>query len=152
MSKFLLLGLATIGFYLLLKSDYSMKEIDPSWGQLLLGDYFSLISILFIAIFSVCIDEVLAEQSIGNNFHYMWFIGFVGLFNIWQMVPILVVMDKFNFEPLREVPDFGYTIVMHLYSLSAIFGVYCWFKSIKGLGPFYASALFSCITFPIAII
>jgi len=67
------------------------------------------------------------------------------------MIPILFIFDVTGFEDL-QIPDLHYTLIMFPQGFAAIMAVYCWAKSVGGLGANLAASTYTLITLPFILV
>ena len=113
-----------------------------------LGDILSLVGAICYAFYATYLRVKVPPEK-EEDFKFSYFLGFVGLFNDFLLVPLFIIFDMTGFETF-EWPN-GKTLM--LLSINAFFGTlisdYCWARSVCLLGPL-VTTLGITITFPIS--
>lgn len=114
------------------------------------GNLFSLLSASFYGLYSVFLKKQIPIEK-EPQFKFSYFLGFVGLFNSFLLLPLFPILNYTNIE-LFEFPNKKALLAL---SLNAIFGTvisdYCWARSVILNGPLITT-LGITLTIPISMI
>lgn len=114
------------------------------------GNLFSLLSATFYGLYSVFLKRQIPIE-IEPTFKFSYFLGFVGLFNSFLLLPLFPILHYSNIE------TFGFPNKKALLALTlnAILGTvisdYCWARSVVLNGPLITT-LGITLTIPISMI
>ena len=121
---------------------------SESQSESLIGDCITVLSAMFYAVYATYLKLAVPEEK-EQSFHFSWFLGFVGLFNDFAILPLFFIFDATGLE-IFEWPN---KETVALLSLNALVGTvvsdYCWARSVVLLGPLITS-LGITLTFPIS--
>jgi len=137
------------GFVLIAVEDNHEKD-DSDTEKPVLGDVLSILSAMCYAIYATYLKIKVPEEK-EADFHFSYFLGFVGLSNDLILLVLFFIFNATGFETFEWPPN----DTLLLLSVNAFFGTfisdYCWARSVSLLGPFITTMGIT-ITFPISAI
>ena len=135
------------GFGIIALED-SKRDDSSATDKPVLGDILSLIGAMCYALYATYL-RIKVPPEAESDFKFSYFLGFVGLFNDFLLLPLFFIFNLTGFETF-EWPN---SQTLLLLSVNAFFGTlvsdYCWARSVCLLGPL-VTTLGITITFPIS--
>jgi solute carrier family 35 protein F5 len=115
-----------------------------------LGDVFSLLSAVFYAIYATYLKKMIPPEK-ESEFKFTYFLGFVGLINIFVLLPLFPIFNATGIE----VFSWPNKQTLLFLTLNAFIGTfisdYFWARSVVLLGPLITTLGIS-LTIPLSLV
>jgi len=112
------------------------------------GDVLSLLGAFFYAVYATYLKIKVPEEE-ESSFKFSYFLGFVGFFNDFLLIPLFFLFDYTQLETF-EWPSKNTVLLLSVNALIGTFvSDYCWARSVVLLGPL-VTTLGITLTFPIS--
>jgi len=146
--KLLGLLISFIGIICVTESDSIAQEITFSKVEIVIGNSLALIGALVYGIYSTFLKKSIVDES---KINIKLFFGFVGLFTLIGLWPIILILHYTGIETI-ELPPSSTVIYLLLINATITFvSDYCWAKAILLTSPLTVTVGLS-LTIPFAMI
>ena len=146
--KLLGLLISFIGIIAVTESDSIMPDVSFTKIQIVIGNSLALIGALVYGLYSTLLKKSIKDES---KFNINLFFGFVGLFTMISMWPIILFLHYSGIE-IVELPKSSTVLILLLINGTITFiSDYCWAKAILLTSPLTVTVGLS-LTIPFAMI
>jgi solute carrier family 35 protein F5 len=146
--KAMMLWLLMLGFAIISYQDVlSTKE---STRGTILGNTSALMSAVLYAVYSLYLKISVREER-QDSFRYTYLLGFIGLFNLIVLLPVLLFLHAKNIETFNWPDGKIWGLLMLNAFLANFLWDYCFLKAVSLLGPLITNTGL-CLSFPLSLL
>ena len=115
-----------------------------------MGNTACLMSAVFYAVYSLFLKIKIPKERI-STFKFTYLLGFMGLFNLLVILPVLVGLDLSGWESFNMPDSRTWGLLLLNAFLANFLWDYCYLKSVMLLGPLITNTGL-CLSFPLSMI